>query len=119
MLAATDRSRFCSFAMQMLDKTDKLFRCQSAVGQTSAIVTADAAQTCGKVSCRSCQLPDHLPRSCDDVKGASSKESAINEIDEAMTEAGRQRCVTCGTAYVKDGGPSTRVRLSRLTRRRL
>jgi TRIAD3 protein (E3 ubiquitin-protein ligase RNF216) len=73
-----------------LDHPDvKLLRCEN--------------EECLRVTCRACQKPDHLPKSCADYE-ADLKANSIHKVEEAMTAALVRKCPKCQQNYVKEYG---------------
>lgn len=59
-----------------------------------------------KVTCRKCQKPDHLPKSCEEY-AADLKTDTIHKVEEAMTEALLKRCPKCSLPILKEDGVSS------------
>lgn len=60
-------------------------------------------EECKKITCRQCQKPDHLPKTCDEY-AADLKTDTIHRVEEAMTEALLKRCPHCTTPVLKEDG---------------
>lgn len=60
-------------------------------------------EECMKITCRKCQKPDHLPKTCEEYAG-DQKTDAFHKVEEAMTEALLKRCPQCQTAVLKESG---------------
>ncbi|TPX32702.1 hypothetical protein SmJEL517_g04206 [Synchytrium microbalum] len=69
---------FCDYAivMEQTPEEDSLFRCQNLTGKNA----------CGVISCRKCQKPNHLPKTCKEAKSDDVLD-VKHVIEEKMTEA--------------------------------
>ncbi|TFK66613.1 hypothetical protein BDN72DRAFT_140874 [Pluteus cervinus] len=84
---------FCDWRciMTLAFEEEKLFRCGNDDGG------------CGVVSCRKCQKPDHLPKSCDEVSEDRILDGR-HVIEEAMSQALMRNCPKCKKAFIKENG---------------
>ena len=81
---------FCDYAEIYPDVSEnKVFQCK--------------ASGCKKASCRLCNLPSHIPKSCTEAK-AEQGVSERHFLEEAMTDALVRRCPKCQTPILKDSG---------------
>lgn len=69
-LAGLTKCPFCPFAVVIENPDERLLRCQR--------------EECMAVTCRQCQRPDHLPKTCDEAK-ADDKVDALHTVEEAMS----------------------------------
>lgn len=81
---------FCDFRAICPDvEEDREFRCCNP--------------ECEKVSCRLCNLPSHIPKTCTEAKKEEHL-SARHLVEEAMSEALMRTCPKCKVKIVKEDG---------------
>ncbi|KAF9009905.1 hypothetical protein BDQ17DRAFT_1347118 [Cyathus striatus] len=82
---------FCEWKCIIDDEKEQLFVCGNKDGG------------CGKISCRKCKKPNHLPKLCKVIE----KENALvrkHAIEEAMSQALMRNCPKCKKAFLKEDG---------------
>ncbi|TPX42945.1 hypothetical protein SeMB42_g04931 [Synchytrium endobioticum] len=86
---------FCDFAVVMERHADEdsLFHCQNKAGRSP----------CGIISCRKCEKPNHLPKTCKEAKSDNDLD-ASHVIEERMTEALLHGCPRCKRKSFKEEG---------------
>jgi hypothetical protein len=82
---------FCSFAIIMPDKANKVLQCQNP--------------HCRKASCRLCRLASHIPLRCDEVEN-DHELAARKAVEDRMTAALTITCKrkSCGKQFFKTEG---------------
>lgn len=88
-IAGLVKCPYCPWACVIENPDERLFECKN--------------EECGKVTCRTCQKANHLPKTCEE-HAEDLKKNNIHKVEEAMTAAALRSCPKCKLVYIKEYG---------------